>query len=218
MNWTDNKTLLNYLKYTPCSDIFQAVCDEIGKYYVAQYGFKYARSRPKITFKNKDFKLDIAFWSSRSNISGNYVNLEIIPMFYDLNAPKNHPSKGLLFTHGAILYHKYTNDIQRIRHVHVFGEVEEFILDYSYESVIKDVNMCNIYGLDETKFNKIIAFLDTKIIVWLEKIKTKKGILELIKNPCDTQLRDIKNGYLIEYIKLNFPNVNIENLESEQNL
>ncbi len=209
MNWTDNKTLLNYSKYTPCNDIFQAVCDEIGKHYVAQYGFKYARSRPKITFKNADLKLEIAFWSSRSNIPGDYVNLEIIPAFYDLNAPKNHPSKGLLFTHGAIIYHKYTDDIQRVRHVHIFGEVEELVLDYSYESVIKDVNTCNVYGLDETKFNKIIAFLDAKIIVWLDKIKTENGILELINNPCETQLMDIKNGYLVGYIRLNFPNIDL---------
>jgi hypothetical protein len=91
MNWTDNKTLLEYSKYTPCNDIFQAVCDEIGKHYVEQHGFTYALARPKITYKNKDFKLDIAFWSSRSNIPADYVNLEIIPIFYDLKVPKNHP-------------------------------------------------------------------------------------------------------------------------------
>jgi hypothetical protein len=209
MNWTDNKTLLDYSKYTPCNDIFQAVCDEIGKYYVAQHGFTYARSRPKITIKNKDFKLEIAFWSSRSNIPGDYVNLEIIPIFYDLNAPKNYPKKDILFTHCAILYHTYTNDIQRVRHVSIFGEVEELVLDYSYESVIKDLNMCNVYGLDEAKFKKIIAFLDTKIIVWLDKIKTESGILELMNDPCDTQLMDFKNGCLVDYIQRNFPNVDV---------
>jgi hypothetical protein len=115
----------------------------------------------------------------------------------------------LLFTHGAIIYHKYTGDIQRVRHVHIFRKVEELVLDYSCESVIKDVNMCNVYDLDEAKFNKIIDFLDAKIIVWLDKIKTENGILELINNPCDTQLRDIKNGYLVDYIKLNFPNIDL---------
>ncbi len=211
MNWTNNKTLSDYSKHTPCNDIFQAVCDEIGKYYAQKEGFKYARSRPKIMLKNKDFKLEIAFWSSRSNIAGNYVNLEIIPMFYYLNVPKNHQSKGILFSHGAILHHAYTNDIQRVRHNYIFGNVEEFVLDYSHESVIKDVNMCNVYGLDETKFEQIIAFLDTKIIVWLDKLKTEKGILELLNNPCETQLIDIKNWYLLDYIRTNFPNINLEN-------
>lgn len=213
-NWANNETLLNYSKHTPCNDIFQAVCDEIGQYYNEKHGYKYARARPKITIKNADFKLEIAFWSSRSNIPGDYVNLEIIPVFYDLNAPKNHESKGMLFCQGAILYHTYTTDIQKVRHVPIFGDVEELVLEYSHESVIKDLNTCNVYGLDETKFKQIIAFLDTKIIVWLDKLKTEKGVLELIHNPCETQLMEFKNGYLFNYIKTNFPNINIENLEN----
>jgi hypothetical protein len=207
MNWTDNKTLLNHSKHTPCNDIFQAVCDEIGKYYVAHHGYKYARARPKLTIKKKDFKLEIAFWSSRSNIAGNFVNLEIIPAFYDVTLPKKHLKKGLLFTNNAILNHKYTTDSQQVRHVSIFGEVEGLILKDSSESVIKYLNMCNVYGLDEEKFKKIIAFIDTKIIVWLDKIKTENGILELVDNPCEIQLLDIKNGCLLDYIQLNFPHV-----------
>jgi hypothetical protein len=69
MSWTENKLLLNHSGYTPCNEIFHAVCDEIGKYY-EKYGFKYSRSKPKITHKDQDLKLDICFWSSGSNIPG----------------------------------------------------------------------------------------------------------------------------------------------------
>ncbi len=51
MNWTDNEILLNHNETTPCKDIFQAVCDELGKYY-SDKGFKYARSKPKLTYKD----------------------------------------------------------------------------------------------------------------------------------------------------------------------
>ena len=42
MSWTENITLSEYSKYTPCQEIFQAVCDEIGKHYEAK-GLKYSR-------------------------------------------------------------------------------------------------------------------------------------------------------------------------------
>jgi len=67
MSWTENKTLLEYSKYTPCQEIFQALCDELGKHYEAK-GFKYSRSRPKLTIEKDNIKLVIAFWSSRNNI------------------------------------------------------------------------------------------------------------------------------------------------------
>ena len=78
MAWTTNETLLNYNQYTPCKAIFQGACDEIGKYY-AQKGFKYTPSRPKLSIEKNRVKLEIAFFSSRTNTTGRWVTLEIIP-------------------------------------------------------------------------------------------------------------------------------------------
>lgn len=76
MNWTDNTILLEHSKYTPCQEIFQAVCDELGKHYETE-GFKYTRSRPTLTIEKGAIKLVIAFWTKKSNIPGDWVNLEI---------------------------------------------------------------------------------------------------------------------------------------------
>lgn len=71
-----------------CSDIFHIVCDELGEYYNKR-GFKYPRSRPNLTIKSNDIWLKIAFWSSRSNTAGEYVNLEIIPIFKSISLAKH---------------------------------------------------------------------------------------------------------------------------------
>ena len=219
MSWTDNKTLIEYSKYKPCQEIFQAVCDEIGKHYEKQ-GFKYSRSRPKITIKDKIFKVEICFWSSRSNIPGEYVNLEILPNFYSNQLIKEKKSKGFLFGHTGLFYHQYTNNPKQIKVRQIFGDEMGRIDEYSTESVIIDNNNCNVYGIDEAKFNKIIAFIDNKIIVWIAKLKTEKGILELLENASKTKIRALNgkggNSEFIDYVNLNFPGINIEKLLEKQ--
>ena len=69
MNWKEDSILNNYNEYTPCKDIFNAVCDEIAEYYIPK-GWKYAKSRPKLTYNDKSVKIEIAFWSSGSNMPG----------------------------------------------------------------------------------------------------------------------------------------------------
>jgi len=115
MGWTDNKILLEYTRYTPCQEIFQAVCDEIGRHY-QNLGFKYSRSTPKLVIENDKIKLEICFWSSRSNIPGEWVNLEILPNFYSLQLKKTSDKKGFLFGHTGIFYHK-TLEIDAIKTV-----------------------------------------------------------------------------------------------------
>lgn len=126
MSWTDNNTLLAHSKDTPCQEIFQAVCDELGKHYQTK-GFKYSRSRPKLTIEEGNIKLVIAFWSSGSNIPGNWVNLEIIPNFYSNQLAKTSKIKGLLFGHKGLFYHKYTDNPKQILVKHIFGEKLESV-------------------------------------------------------------------------------------------
>ena len=58
--WKTNSKLKTYSAYTPTKEIFKAVCDEIAEYYVPK-GWKYAKSRPKITYNDKKVKIEIAF-------------------------------------------------------------------------------------------------------------------------------------------------------------
>lgn len=214
MSWTDNKTLLNYSETTPCKEIFQAVCDELGKHYENK-GYKYSRSRPKIIYKDKNIKLEICFWSSASNMPGSYVNLEIIPNFYSLQLAKQSKIKGRLFGHTGLFTHKYTDNIQQVKIRQIFGDEIERLDKYSYESVIRDNHNCNVYGLDKFKFDKIVAFIDNKIIPWVSKIKTEDGIKELLDNPSQSRILSLNlngnggNSDFVQYVKTNFPHIEI---------
>lgn len=212
--WTDNKTLLEYSQYTPCKDIFQAVCDEIGNHYLKK-GFKYSRSRPKIAIQNEKLKLEIGFSSSGSNTPGQSVNLQILPSFYSKQL-KDSNINGYLFGHTGLFYHKYIDDVKRIRVNKIFGKTIERTDEYSNESKIIDSNNCNVYGLQKENFDKIINFIDTKIIEWFDKIQTKSGILELIENASPMRIWSISgkesNSDFVPYVKLNYPEIEIDNI------
>ena len=219
MNWTDNRTLLEYSKYTACQDIFQAVCDEIGKHYIEK-GFKYSRSRPKLTIEENNIKLVIAFWSSRSNIPGNWINFEILPNFYSKELAKTSKIRGYLFGHTGLFYHRYTDNPKQIKVKKIFGEELERMDEYSNESKIIESNNCNIYGLDKDKFDLIIQFIDNKILPWTSKLSTEEGIFELVKNASPTRIWSLNgkggNSDFIKYVQLRFPNIDIEKELSEQ--
>lgn len=197
----------------PSGELFQAVCDEIGHHYTAS-GFKYSRSRPKISIKDRELKLDITFWSSRSNMPGNHVDLEILPNFYSLELATTGKAKGFLFGHTAIFHHKYTDNPRLQRINQIYGDVLEREDSHTNESVIIDNHHCNIYGIDEFKFKKIIEFVDNKIISWFEKLKTKEGIVQLTDNPPRIAVWSLNgkggNSVFIEYCRMKFPDLDVE--------
>ncbi len=214
MNWTENKTLLNFSEQTPCKEIFQAVCDEIGRHY-EHSGFKYSRSRPKLTFKDNEIKLEICFYSSASNMQGEYVNLEIIPHFYSVELSKLGKAKGYLFGLASIFSSKYSDDPKKIKIIQIFGDVIEREDPQGTESILRYNHNCDVYGIDESKFNKIIEFIDNRIINWVSRIKTEEGINELIENPTQMSIWALNlnqkggNSDFKEYIKIKFPRINM---------
>ncbi|MDV7187948.1 hypothetical protein R3X25_11705 [Lutibacter sp. TH_r2] len=188
-------------------EYFQKVCNEIGKKYESK-GFKYLSSRPKIIYKDTEIKLEITFWSSRTNELGNYINLEILPNFHSIELRKN--KKGYLFGHTSIFTKKYLKDKSKIRVNQIYGETLERTDEYSRESVIYDNNNCNVNDFNEYKLNKIIEFIDSKIIIWIEKIKTEEGIFELTENIPDSVTYNLRESInFIEYCKINFPKIDI---------
>jgi hypothetical protein len=175
MTWTNNKTLQEYNKYTPCKAIFQGVCDEIGAYYVVK-GFKYSASRPKLVFKKDDFTIEIAFFSSRNNTPGQYINLEIIPTLTAKSAKTEENPKGVLSQYPDLFYDP-SKEIPPKMTIH---EIYEGVIynteSWITESVIRDYHACDVYGLDEAKFLKIIAFIDHKILAKFDEIIDKHKI------------------------------------------
>jgi len=214
MSWTDNKILLEYSKYTACRDIFQSVCDELGKHYMTK-GFKYLRSKPNLTIETEDIKLVIGFSSSRSNIPGEWVAFEILPGFYSKLLAKTGNFKGFILGHTSLFYHKYTNNPKQIKVIQLFGDVVERIDEYSNESKIIESHGCNVYALDKQKFDLIVNFIDSKIIPWTTKLSTKEGIMELTNNASPTRKWSLLNSDFVKYVQLKFPVIDIENeLES----
>ena len=78
IHWKKDSILNSYNEDTKPSEIFKEVCNVIGNYY-SEKGWKYSSSRPKIRLDSNDLVLEINFWSSRSNMTGAYINLEILP-------------------------------------------------------------------------------------------------------------------------------------------
>ena len=220
MAWTDNEIILHQRSTMPSADLFQAVCDEIGKHYIPK-GFKYSRSRPKISLKDKQIKLEITFWSSRSNIPGRHINLEILPNFYSVELAKANKTKGFLFGHTAIFSHKYSENPKLQQVISIFGDVMEREVEYTRESEIRYYNSCNIYDINEFKFKRILEFIDEKIIPWFDKLKTIDGVLELTENPSRRVIWSLNgkssNSEFIEYCRLKFSGLSMEKRLDEKN-
>ncbi len=208
--WKENSILNNYNENTPCKDIFKAVCDEIAEYYIPK-GWRYAKSRPKLTYNDKSIKIEIAFWSSGSNMPGDYVNLEIIPAIYSLDLKKDLKlkgidSKGYILGYPDIFFEKLEDipkGLKRVIDLH--GNIHEYEEEYEETSVLRHHNNVNVYGINEIDLLKIIDFIDNKIVLWKDLIndyeKLKTNITPFLKS----DFRKLKEGDFANYIKYKFP-------------
>lgn len=173
MNQTTNKPLFNHNKDTPCKDIFQAVCDAIGAHYVREKGYKYTPSRPKSALRQGEYTLEIGFFSTRTNVQGQSVTLQIIPCFYAKTSRNDENPRGILRGYPDIFYHPTDEMPPKMTINHIFGEVEYKSEYWMTESVIRDYHACEIYGLTEENFRKILTFIDVKIIAEFEALLSK---------------------------------------------
>jgi hypothetical protein len=210
MNWKEDSILNNYNEYTPCKDIFNAVCDEIAEYYIPK-GWKYAKSRPKLTYNDKSVKIEIAFWSSGSNMPGDYVNLEILPAIYSLDLKKDlksrgKDSKGLILGYPAIFFERLESipkGTKRVLTMH--GEIKEFGEEYEETSVLRHHNNINVYGINQTDFLKIIDFINDKIVIWKDLINDYDKLKLTISSFLKSDIKEMKKGDFSEYIEFKFP-------------
>lgn len=201
-------------QFTPCQEVFQKVCDEIGMHYEKK-GFKYSRSRPKLIYKDSHISLTISFWSSRSNTPGQYINLEILPYLYSLEVIKNKrgrgekkaSSDGLLLGHPYIFRNTLINSERgTVKVKKIYGtELVRFEGNES-ESVLILSNNCNLYGITIEKFNMILEFIESKIISFINLIKDSEQVKKYISESNRTRLQYIiLNQGFLEYIEITFP-------------
>lgn len=118
--WSDDSVLNSISLHTPSCDIFQAVCDELGRYY-SQYGAKYVRSSHKIKRKFDKVRCEFSFRSSHSNMAGEWVNLEIVTSVYAVDKSRMERG-GLLYFHiRPKNFNVYGIDIK------LFSEIVEYL-------------------------------------------------------------------------------------------
>jgi hypothetical protein len=220
--WKKDSVLRNYNENTPCKDIFRAVCDEIAEYYIPK-GWKYAKSRPKLTYNDKSIKIEITFWSSGSNMQGDYVNLEIIPWIYSLDLKKDLKlngieSNGCILGYPTIFFEKLETIPKGTKRViDLQGEIHEFEEEHEETSVLRHHNNINVYGIKETDLLKIIDFIDNKIVIWKDLLngdyeKLKSKISPFLKS----DFRELKNGDFAKFIQYKFPD-NFTDFEKFEN-
>lgn len=204
--WSTDSILNHQTEATPPREIYQAVCNAIGAYFI-QEGFKYARSTPKIWTKDQDHKLEIVFSSSGSNYAGGIVNLEINAYLYSLEIIKNRQGKGLLNTALTPLIKKlegaYDLGTQVVRQING----EELVYkkeNQNFNELIYNRNV-NLYGIDEELFGQIIQFIEIRQIQWLKDIINPDRTLELLdKCGSRAKLGLIRTDFL-DYFKMKYP-------------
>lgn len=207
--WKENSILNPYNEHTPCKEIFHATCDEIAEYFIPK-GWKYAKSRPKLTYKTKSIKLEIAFWSSGSNTAGEWVNLEIIPSFTSLDL-KNHLKAQGIKTNAyleLINFSKLTDNIpsnlERVVNI-LTPNIEREQRYQEEKGILIHNNNVNIYGIDTDDFVRIIDFIESQITPWIDWCNDFSKLEELSINALSYYKKRMSTGDFIKYIELKFP-------------
>ena len=78
--WEEGSVLNKTSSYVATSDIFLAVCREVGRYFENSDGFKV--SKRKVKWTGQMLRCEMAFWSSHYNMCGKYVCFDIVPSVY----------------------------------------------------------------------------------------------------------------------------------------
>ena len=163
--WTENSILTNQSDTTPPAEIFDAFCQAIGFYY-QQKGYKSTKSRPKVKIESKDLFVEINFWSSRSNMAGSSVGLEILPYV------------------GSKKLKKWIKTNKTGRNEYIYGPTK---YDFRFQ---------NIYGATVDFFLDLILKIDKYIAEQLDIADNKKFIGKLLTENSNEIITDNFACYL----------------------
>jgi len=186
--------LRTYTRNTPCEDIFQAVCNELGEYYKL-HGFKYAKSGPHITGKVGDIRFKLAFWSSRSNTMGEYVNLEMIPSFKSISLEKKlGKEESYIWGHPDICYRHIdcSNKCDVIVRYPFEPDLEREDTHYKNRLILS--NNVNLWDIDEDKFVKLVNFINEHIVNIIYTLQDEVLLRDYLSSLDDFSKNKITSG------------------------
>jgi hypothetical protein len=206
--WTEDSILNTYHARTSCGDIFQAFCNALGEH-CEQRRMKYTKSKPKIVFNDSKVQIVLTFNSSRSNMAGRYVAVELGVVIDDLewnNERKKHGKNPSSVLNNFSIFSKKLEGVPpgTIRIENVFGEQLERTEENS-ESEFRYNKNFNVYGIDQQKFKTLIDFLDSKVFTWSSQIHDADKMKELIENVGNWGRPFIEEHNFKEYIQFKHP-------------
>lgn len=193
--------------------VFQAVCDELGAYY-QQFDCRYARSGPHLTKKLGDIKLKLGFWSSRTNLQGESVALEIFPEFESMSLAK-HLSKmekvdGFILGHTEV-FHKSIACYPECDVVVRFPFAEELKRsDPNYRNLLIYSNYVNVYRLTTANFVKLVNYLNRHVFSMFDILQDEALLESFLFTLPEEERKSIvehkaTNSKLLDYLQFKFP-------------
>ena len=118
--WENDSILYSNSPYIPTKDIFQAVCSEIGRYYQGT-DLQYLKSKRALKWKGSNLWCNLGFWSSHSNIRGEWVNFEIVTSLFAMDLSDMERKGVLSFDFKSKNYNVYQIDLNK------FDEIIDYI-------------------------------------------------------------------------------------------
>lgn len=184
--WTTDSLFNGDVFSAKPSEVFRAFCDELGNYFQSE-GLKYRKSKPLITFEDDEVKIDIGFNSSRSNMSEQWIAVELGINIYWKELVRAKELRGEKVYGGVIgdmsIFSKRLDDERpgTIVIENIYGDVVRRNEENS-ESEFRYNKVFNIHGLTTDKFQKIIDFFEIKILNWSKDIRDEEKVKQLTLN------------------------------------
>lgn len=208
--WSENSILNRQNEHIACGDIFQAFCDALGNHY-EKSGMKYYKSKPTIVYKDSKVQIELTFNSSRSNMPGKYVAVELGASIQDLEWNKERQKNGkdeASVLNNFTLFSKKLDNVPKgtIQIENVFGERLERNEQHADSEFRYNKNF-NAYGIDYTKFKILTNFLDSKVFIWSNYLHEHDKMKELIANVGSWGKMFTKTDDFREYIRYKYPDL-----------
>ncbi|NVJ59634.1 MAG: hypothetical protein HWE27_04545 [Gammaproteobacteria bacterium] len=208
-NWqiAPDSIINNYTEYTDCKDIFQGVCNELGRYF-KEKGFRYAKSGPRISGTVGDIKVRIGLSTTRTNRQGESVGLAISPLFSSIKMEKSFGEESAYIWGYPEVYYRFTKCAPRCDVIvrRLFApDIERSDAYYKNQLIIS--NNINVWGIDETKLVRLIDFINVNVIDVMstlqDEARLRKYLLEL-DNFTKSRIKNDESS-ICHYLSTQFP-------------
>lgn len=205
--WSSDSLLYHVNASIPSKDIYQAVCDEIGRFYQTK-GFKYAPSGKKLEYQYQDFKIKVQFASSHYNTGGEWVLLEINTGIYPQRLQKQYKESKetllpIILANVDLLDEVLLNKPQgTVIGVDMFGREHEVIEEGKPYALRKYARSVNVYNISLDDFRKILSYLNKVIQYSFSLVLNESTLVNHINSAYERKFYFLKEKRFVDYLHL----------------